>query len=124
MQNPIQNNIESILKQHSIIPVVTINDLKEIDSTIKSLLSKNIRCIEVTLRTEIAFKAIELIKNNYSKEICLGVGTIINVEQIKKATLIGVDFMVSPGISLELKNELINSKIPFIHASLFHPLKN
>lgn len=40
MQNPIQNNIESILKQHSIIPVVTINDLKEIDSKIKSLLSK------------------------------------------------------------------------------------
>lgn len=114
MQNPIQNNVESILKQHSIIPVVTINDIKEIDSTIKSLLSINIRCIEVTLRTEIAFKAIELIKKNYSKEICLGVGTIINVEQIKKATLIGVDFMVSPGISLELKNELINSKIPFI----------
>ena len=36
----IQNNIESVLKKHSIIPVVTITDLSEIDFTISTLLSK------------------------------------------------------------------------------------
>ena len=58
----VQNNIESILNQHSIIPVVTINNMNEIVPKINSILDKNIKCIEVTLRTNIAFEAIEFIK--------------------------------------------------------------
>ena len=110
----VQNNIESILKKNSIIPVVTINDMNEIVPTINFILDKNIRCIEVTLRTNIAFEAIEFIKKKYGNKICLGVGTVINIEQINRAIKIGVDFIVSPGISEELTRELINSKIPFI----------
>ena len=110
----VQNNIESILNQHSIIPVVTINNMNEIVPKINSILDKNIKCIEVTLRTKVAFEAIEFIKKNYSNKICLGIGTVINIEQIHIAVKIGVDFIVSPGISEELTRELINSKIPFI----------
>ena len=110
----VQNNIESILNQHSIIPVVTINNMNEVVPKINSILDKNIKCIEVTLRTKVAFEAIEFIKKNYSNKICLGVGTVINIEQIHRAVKIGVDFIVSPGISEELTRELINSKIPFI----------
>ena len=110
----IQNNIESILSQHSVIPVVTINDMNEIVPKINSILNKNIKCIEVTLRTKVAFEAIEFIKKNYGNSICVGVGTVINIEQIHRAEKIGVDFIVSPGISEELIRELINSKIPFI----------
>ena len=66
MQN-VQNNIQFLLKQNSIIPVVTINDMDEIEPIIYSLSDKNIKCIEVTLRTEIAFEAIEFIKNNYGE---------------------------------------------------------
>ena len=54
MQN-VQNNIQFLLKQNSIIPVVTINVIDEIEPIIYSLLDKNIKCIEVTLRTEISF---------------------------------------------------------------------
>ena len=110
----VQNNIESILNLHSIIPVVTINDMNEILPKVNSILDKNINCIEVTLRTNIAFEAIEFIKKNYGNKICLGVGTVINIEQIHRAMKIGVDFIVSPGISEELTKELINSNIPFI----------
>ena len=110
----VQNNIESILNQHSVIPVVTINDMNEIVPKINSILSKNIKCIEVTLRTKVAFEAIEFIKKNYGNNICVGVGTVINIDQIHRAVKIGVDFIVSPGISKELTKELLNSKIPFI----------
>ena len=47
----VQNNIQFLLKQNSIIPVVTINYMDEIEPIIYSLLEKNIKCIEVTLRT-------------------------------------------------------------------------
>ena len=110
----IQNNIQYILNQHSIIPVVTISDINEIEPKINSLLNRNIKCIEVTLRTKVAFEAIEFIKKNYGNKICVGVGTVINIEQIHRLEKIGVDFIVSPGITKELAKELLISKIPFI----------
>ena len=110
----VQNNIESILNQHSIIPVITINNINEIAPKINSILDKNIKCVEVTLRTKVAFEAIEFIKKNYGHKICVGIGTVINIEQIHRAVKIGVDFIVSPGISEGLTRELIDSKIPFI----------
>ena len=41
----VQNNIEFILNQHSIIPVVTIDNMNEIAPKINSILDKNIKCI-------------------------------------------------------------------------------
>lgn len=110
----IQNNIEAVLNDHQLIPVVTINNIEEADNIVQNLLSRGIKCIEVTLRTPIAFEAIAYIKANYSDQIKVGVGTIITNEQIVKAEEIGVDFIVSPGISQELSYALDKSGIPFI----------
>ena len=118
MQN-VQNNIQFLLKQNSIIPVVTINDMDEIEPIIYSLLEKNIKCIEVTLRTEIAFEAIEFIKNSYGEKICVGAGTVINIQQIDKLEKIGVDFIVCPGLSSELVKSLLNCKIPLEFRGIF-----
>lgn len=112
----VQNNIRSILNQHSIIPVVTISDINEIEPKINSLLNRNIKCIEVTLRTKFAFEAIEFIKKNYGNNICVGVGTVINIEQIHRLEEIGVDFIVSPGINEQLTKKLLFTKIPFMPA--------
>jgi 2-dehydro-3-deoxyphosphogluconate aldolase/(4S)-4-hydroxy-2-oxoglutarate aldolase len=114
MQTAVQNNIASILAKNPIIPVVTINKLEEIDGIVHALLEKNIHCIEVTLRTTIAFEAIQVIKEKYASELSVGVGTVISSAQIQMAKQVGVDFIVSPGISKELAQELMDSKIPFI----------
>ena len=79
----VQNNIESILNQHSIIPVVTINNMNEIVPKINSILDKNIKCIEVTLRTKVAFEAIEFIKKNYSKYCILRLFNVYGENQPK-----------------------------------------
>ena len=118
----IQNNIEAVLKNHQLIPVVTINTLDEADSIVQNLLNKGITCIEVTLRTPIAFEAITYIKKNYSDQISVGVGTIITNEQIVRAEEIGVDFIVSPGISQELSYAPDKSGIPFIPGVLLAKL--
>jgi 2-dehydro-3-deoxyphosphogluconate aldolase/(4S)-4-hydroxy-2-oxoglutarate aldolase len=110
----VQNNILAVLKKHPLIPVVTINSLDEINEIVNSLFSKNIYCIEVTLRTPIAFEALAIIKKNFGDKMDVGVGTIINQEQIKKVTEIGVDFIVSPGINSNLAQALESSSIPFI----------
>ena len=93
----IQNNIEKILKENPLIPVVTISDEGELVKIYEKLKSKNISVIEITLRTEFAWEAIKLFKEKYGDEFKVGVGTIINAEQIQKSIDLRVDFMVSPG---------------------------
>lgn len=109
-----QNNIEQILSAHSVIPVVTIQSVDEVDSIIASLIAKDIRVIEVTLRTAVAFDAIKKMKASYSKEMCIGIGTVVNVDQMNEAKLAGVDFIVSPGLEENLIKELQKSGVPFI----------
>lgn len=109
----IQNNIKTLLSKHPLIPVVTINQLDEIDEIVHSLTAKNIHCIEVTLRTDVAFEALDELKKRYPN-LSVGVGTIVSVDQILKVKEIGVDFIVCPAISANLVEALENSNIPFI----------
>lgn len=97
-----QNNIRGILAQHPVIPVVTFNDLREIDPLVEKLLSKGIHCIEITLRSKIAFDAVRATKELHGPQLTIGVGTITHPDHIQKAEEIGVDFLVSPGLSDEL----------------------
>jgi 2-dehydro-3-deoxyphosphogluconate aldolase/(4S)-4-hydroxy-2-oxoglutarate aldolase len=109
-----QNNIREILAKHPVIPVVTFNTLEEVRPMVEKLLSRNIHCIEITLRTEIAYQTIEMVKKEYPEKMDVGMGTVINIEQINKAISLGVDFIVSPGISASLFDALEKSNIAFI----------
>ncbi|MEX6626481.1 bifunctional 4-hydroxy-2-oxoglutarate aldolase/2-dehydro-3-deoxy-phosphogluconate aldolase [Tenacibaculum salmonis] len=110
----IQNNIREILKNNPVIPVVTFNSLDEIPQTVEKLLSKGIKCIEITLRTPISFEAIAKVKEEYGDVLQVGVGTVIHKNQIQKVKDLKADFIVSPGISKEMASDLEESDIPFI----------
>jgi 2-dehydro-3-deoxyphosphogluconate aldolase/(4S)-4-hydroxy-2-oxoglutarate aldolase len=109
-----QNNIKGVLEKHKVIPVVTINNVDEIERIINGLIEKGIFCIEVTLRTDFALSAIEIIKSKYGHQLSVGVGTVVSKEQIKALQALNVDFIVSPGINTELGKSLMESGIPFI----------
>ena len=109
-----QNNIREILAKHPLIPVVTFHSLEEISPVIEKLLGKNIHCVEITLRTEIAFDAIKEVITEYGDVMDVGIARVINTAQIEKAKEIGVDFIVSPGIQYSLFKSLEQSHIAFI----------
>lgn len=109
-----QNNIRAILTKHSIVPVVTFNALEEVDPLMQRLKAQEISCIEITLRTSIAFEAIALAKRNYGHIMDIGVGTLITKDQIERAAQLEVDFMVSPGLNVNLAATFEASGIPFI----------
>lgn len=109
-----QFGIREILEKHPIVPVATIKDLGEVDTMIEGLLKQGIHCIEVTLRTAIAFDAMRYIKKHYSNEMEVGVGTVVAKHQLMEVADIGVDFIVSPGLLTHLEEDLNKVKIPFI----------
>jgi 2-dehydro-3-deoxyphosphogluconate aldolase/(4S)-4-hydroxy-2-oxoglutarate aldolase len=109
-----QNGIETVINGHQIIPVVTIERAQEIDPIIERLLTNGIRIIEVTLRTDFALEGIERIKKQYGDDIVVGAGTVIRPDQIERLAQIGIDFMVSPGLSSDLADAMDQSGIAFL----------
>ena len=109
-----QNNIREVLSHHPIIPVINFNDIDEVIPMIEKLKAKNIYCIEITLRTPIAYDSIRLAKEKFGHEITIGMGTIVSKDQITKAIELKVDFLVSPGLSSGLASHFEDSGIPFI----------
>ena len=109
-----QNNILEILKENPLIPVVTIYDLNDIDKIYIKLKSKNVKCIEITLRTPVSRDAIKLFKQRYGDDFKVGVGTIVSAEDVQFCVDSKVDFMVSPGLAPAMIQPLEDSGIPFI----------
>ena len=109
-----QNNIRKLLLNHPIIPVVKIDSIDEVIPHINNLISKNIHCIEITLRTKCAVDAIKLAKKHFNNKFSVGVGTVINKSQINAVIDANVDFIVLPGVIPELRESLEKSDIPFL----------
>jgi len=110
----IQNGIKEILEKNELIPVVTFNHVSEVDQIAEKLIERHLTCIEVTLRTEAALAAIKVLKDKYSSQLSIGVGTVIHPEQINALVDLDVDFIVSPGTSVQLIQSLQKTTIPYI----------
>lgn len=83
------------------IPVVVINELNEVDKILPALKNDGINCAEITFRTACAQEAIAYAVKNYP-EMNIGAGTVINAEQCEQALAAGAQFIVSPGLSVEV----------------------
>ena len=79
-----------------VIAVLVIDEVKHAVPVAQALLKGGVTAIELTLRTDAAWKAAEAIKKEVS-EITLGFGTVLTVNQAKAAAELGADFAVAPG---------------------------
>jgi len=110
----IQNGIETVLKNNSVIPVATINNETELELMLAKIQDAGINCIEITLRTAFALDAIRILKSRKIPGFFVGVGTVIRSEQVDQVKALGVDFIVSPGLTEKLSEALAVSGIPYI----------
>lgn len=101
-----------MLKNHKIIPVVTLNDKEETLEKLNALEKGNIHIAEITFRNEFAPKAIEIAIKNFPNML-VGAGTVINLKQAKQAYELGVKFIVSPGLSKEVALFCKEKNIPY-----------
>ena len=66
---------------------------------------------EVTFRTDAAEESIRIMKKEFP-EMMVGAGTVVNVEQAKRALDAGASFLVSPGISRTVVEFALDNKLP------------
>ena len=110
----IQNGIANIVEKHQLIPVVTVHDVNEVDRIAKTILARSINCVEVTLRSPVAWDAIHVFQEKYGDQLLVGVGTVLTEEDVERCSKSKVDFMVSPGLTRNRAKAMDVSNVPFL----------
>ncbi|HEY6923862.1 MAG TPA: bifunctional 4-hydroxy-2-oxoglutarate aldolase/2-dehydro-3-deoxy-phosphogluconate aldolase [Steroidobacteraceae bacterium] len=107
--------IDKFLRLSPVMPVVTVSDPTTAADLARALVRGGIRVIEVTLRTPVALRAIEVIAREVP-EITVGAGTIVSVADLQSSAEAGAAFAISPGTTPALLAAGTNGPIPYLPA--------
>ena len=104
-------NVLDRLKQSGVVPVVVLDDAKDAVATAKALLAGGVDVMEITFRTAAAADSIKAVTEN-CPDMLVGAGTVITLEQCKKAVECGAKFIVSPGFDPEVAAWCVERNVP------------
>ena len=104
-------NVLDRLKQSGVVPVVVLDDAKDAVATAKALLAGGVDVMEITFRTAAAADSIKAVTEN-CPDMLVGAGTVITLEQCKKAVEGGAKFIVSPGFDPEVAAWCVERNVP------------
>lgn len=99
---------------HTLVPVVTFEAQDDPIAFMHYLIDQDVRCIEVTLRTEAGLRAIQQLKNEFGTDALIGAGTVTRPEHVDQLKAIDADFLVSPGLTADLLASMQASGIPYL----------
>jgi 2-dehydro-3-deoxyphosphogluconate aldolase / (4S)-4-hydroxy-2-oxoglutarate aldolase len=107
--------IEKFCRLSPVMPVVTVTDPTTAADLARALVRGGIRVIEVTLRTPVALRAIEVIAREVP-EITVGAGTVLSVADLQSSAEAGAAFAISPGATPALLAAGAQGPIPYLPA--------
>lgn len=107
-----QDQIAELIRQATVIPVLTIERLADAVPLARALVAGGVRTLEVTLRTPVAVDAAKAIIAEVPDAV-VGIGTILNAEDLVRAEALGAKFGISPGATPELLKAVSASRLPF-----------
>ena len=89
------------LAASAVVPVVVLDDAKDAVATAKALLTGGVDVMEITFRTAAAADSIKAVAES-CPDMLVGAGTVITLEQCRKAVECGAKFIVAPGFDEEV----------------------
>ncbi|WP_190817395.1 bifunctional 4-hydroxy-2-oxoglutarate aldolase/2-dehydro-3-deoxy-phosphogluconate aldolase [Saccharopolyspora pogona] len=107
------NTAAEVLDLAPVVPVVALDDVAHAVPLAEALLRGGIRTIEVTLRTPAGLPAIERIAAEVP-EMVAGAGTITEPGQAKRAADAGARYLVTPGTTDRLLDDIDASGVPYL----------
>ena len=106
------NEIISSMKKVGVVAGFSVDDSNHAQPIAEALLDGGLNVIELTLRTDAAFDALNTIIEKVP-EIIAGVGTIITPRQVRRVKEMGGAFGVSPGLNPAVVEECRRVDLPF-----------
>ena len=106
-------NIRELMTTAPVIPVIVIDDLKSAVPLAKALVQGGLPVLEITLRSDAAVEAIQLIAEEVPGAI-VGAGTVNSESQMHQVQTAGARFAVSPGLTPALANCATELGLPYL----------
>jgi 2-dehydro-3-deoxyphosphogluconate aldolase / (4S)-4-hydroxy-2-oxoglutarate aldolase len=106
--------MDDVLKkiyEFGLVPVVKIEKADSALPLGKALIKGDLPVAEITFRTSAAEESIKILARELP-QLLIGAGTVLTVDQVKKATGAGAKFIVSPGFNPKVVDYCIENKIP------------
>ena len=105
------NKILEKIGELGIVPVVKIEKAEDALPLGRALIDGDLPIAEITFRTSAAEESIKTLTRELPN-LLVGAGTVLTVEQVKKAVSAGAKFIVSPGFNPRVVDYCIENSIP------------
>jgi 2-dehydro-3-deoxyphosphogluconate aldolase / (4S)-4-hydroxy-2-oxoglutarate aldolase len=105
--------LQQLFATTRIIPVITFTDLADAVPLARALIAGGLNVAEITLRTDVALSCVEAIRKE-CPALTVGVGNVLQQEQLHAAKKAGAAFAASPGFSQELLQLASVIDLPFL----------
>jgi 2-dehydro-3-deoxyphosphogluconate aldolase/(4S)-4-hydroxy-2-oxoglutarate aldolase len=113
MQNISYKNVSGLFEKTRCVPVVVLKNIEDTLPTLGALCDYGIPTSEISFRTSCAADAIKLGREKFP-DMLIGAGTVINASQARAAVEAGAQFIVSPGLGLDIARVCREADIPYI----------
>jgi 2-dehydro-3-deoxyphosphogluconate aldolase/(4S)-4-hydroxy-2-oxoglutarate aldolase len=104
------SNVMERIHQYGLVPVIKIDNVEDAVPLCQALEEGGLPVAEVTFRTEAAEESMRRI-SKACPNVLLGAGTVVTVEQVKRAMDAGAAFIVSPGFGRSVVEYCVKSSI-------------
>ena len=108
-----QSRAERVLVDVGILPVLTVDSVQQAIDAATALRAGGLSAIELTLRTPASLAALAALKQQFP-DLAIGAGTVLDAAQVDAVCSLGVDFIVTPGVSPGLLDALLAADVPVI----------
>jgi len=105
------NEILERIGELGIVPVVKIEKAEDALPLGRALIDGGLPIAEITFRTSAAEDSIKTLTKELPN-LLVGAGTVLTIEQVKKAVSAGAQFIVSPGFNPKVVDYCIENDIP------------
>ncbi|HZK11664.1 MAG TPA: bifunctional 4-hydroxy-2-oxoglutarate aldolase/2-dehydro-3-deoxy-phosphogluconate aldolase [Atribacterota bacterium] len=105
------NKILEKIGELGIVPVVKIEKPEDALPLGRALLDGDLPIAEITFRTSAAEESIKTLTGELPN-LLVGAGTVLTIEQVKKAVSAGAKFIVSPGFNPKVVDYCIEKSVP------------
>jgi len=104
------NEILNKISGYGLIPVIKIDRVDDAVPLCQALMEGGLPVAEITFRTEAAEESIKRV-SRANLNILLGAGTILNIDQVKRAVDAGASYLISPGFNRQVVEYCIKNGI-------------
>lgn len=108
------SRVISMLDGTTVIPVLAFSEVAPTLRMIERMLGSGLKVIELTRRSDVARETLRQAKAAFGADSIIGMGTILDPDQLSQSIDDGADFGVSPGLTPDLIQAIKASDLPFL----------